>query len=143
MGKHKYSNEKITVEWDSEVCIHSAVCVNNLSSVFDLKKKPWVNVDGASVEDITALIDSCPSKALSYKFANQSATESKERKMDLEQVKVTISENGPYLVKGNFSVEDAQGNKVETKETVALCRCGASTNKPFCDGSHRKAEFQG
>lgn len=66
MGKHTYENEKISVGWDKETCIHSGVCVKNLNTVFDINKKPWVNVDGDSVENITKLIDSCPSKALSY-----------------------------------------------------------------------------
>ena len=144
MGKQKYSNDKITVEWDSEVCIHSAVCINNLSSVFNLKEKPWVNVDGASVDEITKLIDSCPSKALSYSLKNQPQADNKmEEVTSTEQVKIDIAENGPYLVNGNFLVVDSNGNEIETKKTVALCRCGASTNKPFCDGSHRKMEFQG
>ena len=143
MGKHKYSNNKITVHWDSEVCIHSTVCIKNLGKVFDINKKPWVNVDGAKQEEITKLIDTCPSGALSYELANKLNAENKETIMDSEKVKVTITENGPYLVKGDYTVEDALGNKIETKEMTAFCRCGASANKPFCDGSHKKVEFQG
>ena len=145
MGKHKYANDEITVHWDSEVCIHSAVCVKNLGNVFDTDKRPWVNVEGATANEITKLIDTCPSKALSYELPNQSYSQSsnENENMDSEKAKVTISANGPYLVKGNFTVEDAQGNTVETKEMAALCRCGASSNKPFCDGTHKKVDFQG
>ena len=75
MGKHSYSNDEITVEWDSETCIHSAVCVNNLGGVFNLQKKPWVNVDGDTKEAIMELIDTCPSRALSYKLANSKEQE--------------------------------------------------------------------
>ena len=142
MGKHKYSSENITVHWDSGVCIHSEVCIKNLGKVFDVNKKPWVNVEGAGTEEITNLIHTCPSGALSYELSNKSHTQKKEI-MDSEKVKVTIAENGPYLVKGEFTVEDAQGNPVETKEMAALCRCGASSNKPFCDGTHKKIEFEG
>lgn len=143
MGKHKYANDKITVFWDADVCIHSAVCVNNLGKVFDTKKKPWINVEGASAEEIAKVIHKCPSGALSYQLANQSKDQNKGTTMDSELVKVIISENGPYLIKGNFIVEDGAGNKVDTKQTVAFCRCGASSNKPFCDGTHKKVEFKG
>jgi CDGSH-type Zn-finger protein len=60
-----------------------------------------------------------------------------------EQTKITAYDNGPYLVTGMVSITDADGNQYEkAQETVALCRCGASTNKPFCDGTHSKAGFE-
>ncbi|MGB3633829.1 MAG: CDGSH iron-sulfur domain-containing protein [Rubrobacteraceae bacterium] len=60
-----------------------------------------------------------------------------------EQTKITAYDNGPYLVSGSVSITDSEGNQYEkAQETVALCRCGASTNKPFCDGTHSKAGFE-
>jgi len=60
-----------------------------------------------------------------------------------EQVKISTYENGPYLVQGPVLIQDADGNEFPVKkQTVALCRCGASTNKPFCDGTHTKIGFQ-
>jgi CDGSH-type Zn-finger protein len=57
---------------------------------------------------------------------------------------IQASKNGPFLVKGPLQLTDAEGNAVPTKgETVALCRCGQSTTKPFCDGTHKKIGFQG
>lgn len=140
MGKHTYSNDQITVGWDSETCFHSKVCVNNLASVFNLQKKPWINVDGDSKEAIMKLIDTCPSGALSYKLANQHSIMNQESK---PEVSITIASSGPYLIKGNVEVLDAEGNLIETRENFALCRCGNSSNKPFCDGSHKKIDFQG
>ena len=55
---------------------------------------------------------------------------------------IEINENGPLKVSGEFEVKDANGNLVETKKTAYLCRCGASTKKPFCDGAHSKIGFQ-
>ncbi len=55
---------------------------------------------------------------------------------------IQVLPKGPYLVAGRFTVQDASGNKIETTEKVALCRCGASTNKPFCDGTHSKVGFE-
>lgn len=57
-------------------------------------------------------------------------------------VTITIRENGPYLVDGEFRLVDAQGNEVPIKKR-ALCRCGGSTTKPFCDGTHSRIGFQG
>ncbi len=57
-------------------------------------------------------------------------------------VKITIRNNGPYVVEGDFTLVDAEGNEVPLTKR-ALCRCGGSTMKPFCDGTHSKIGFQG
>ena len=60
-----------------------------------------------------------------------------------EQTKITALDNGPYLVKGPVLVVDAGGNRFPAvRETIALCRCGASTKKPFCDGTHSRVGFR-
>lgn len=60
----------------------------------------------------------------------------------MAEVLITTRDNGPYLVRGPVKIIDAQGGEyVITKETVALCRCGGSTTKPFCDGTHSKIGF--
>lgn len=57
-------------------------------------------------------------------------------------VTITSLENGPYLVKGPVTVRDADGGEYRSaRETIALCRCGGSSNKPFCDGTHSKIGF--
>jgi len=59
------------------------------------------------------------------------------------EVNITVRENGPYLVKGPINLMDAQGNEFRVeRETIALCRCGGSTTKPFCDGTHSRIGFQ-
>jgi CDGSH-type Zn-finger protein len=59
-------------------------------------------------------------------------------------VKISIRPNGPYLVEGEVELMDVNGNKIDTtgKPRIALCRCGASVTKPFCDGTHSKIGFQ-
>ena len=64
--KRTYSNDKITVLWDSDKCIKSGMCDGQLPQVFDVNKRPWVNLDAADVEEIKLVIDTCPSGALSY-----------------------------------------------------------------------------
>jgi CDGSH-type Zn-finger protein len=61
----------------------------------------------------------------------------------IEMVKVVMAKNGPILVNGPIQLEDANGKTIETDENCALCRCGASKNKPFCDGSHHGIGFEG
>ena len=61
----------------------------------------------------------------------------------MADVTITPRANGPYMIQGNFEVVDAQGNKYSIDdEFIALCRCGHSENKPFCDGAHRPAGFE-
>ena len=58
-----------------------------------------------------------------------------------EKTSIQILQNGPIIVSGDFELTGAPGAKVESGEKVALCRCGASQTKPFCDGAHKKIGF--
>jgi CDGSH-type Zn-finger protein len=60
----------------------------------------------------------------------------------MPDVKITVRKNGPYVVSGPVELKDADGNSYPVKDVMALCRCGASTTKPFCDGTHSKIGFQ-
>ena len=134
----KYSNGELTVVWKPQKCIHSRVCVKTLPMVYDPEAKPWINVENASTEELKEQIIKCPSGALSY-FMN---AEDNQEEETLE-TKIEILENGPLLVYGTLKVTDKDGN-IETKnKTTAFCRCGESNNKPYCDGSHIKADFRG
>jgi CDGSH-type Zn-finger protein len=63
--------------------------------------------------------------------------------MSEHKVEIKFAKNGPILVKGECEMVDAEGKKIATKESFALCRCGGSKNKPFCDGTHKTNGFQG
>lgn len=60
----------------------------------------------------------------------------------MADVNIQVLRNGPYIVTGSAGLTDANGQKIEAGEKFALCRCGASTKKPFCDGTHSKIGFQ-
>ena len=134
---HSYINDEITVSWDADTCFHSEVCTKNLSSVFNLKQKPWVNVNGATKEEIIKLIKTCPSGALSYNLS------SPEEKDITPSVSIRIVPDGPMLVNGAFEFTDKDGNVSQVEKNTAFCRCGGSENKPFCDGTHKKIGFKG
>ncbi len=60
----------------------------------------------------------------------------------MADVTIDIMKNGPFIVNGAVELKDADGNAYPAKQRIALCRCGASTTKPFCDGTHSKIGFQ-
>jgi len=148
-----YTNGEITVFWKPDVCIHATTCFMKLRKVFDPAKRPWVNMDGAPSDDIIRIVDECPTDALTWKFNNELSEEEVEKSLTKpigeEKVptppsaEVTIIENGPAIIKGNFKVADGMGNKIETAKQIAICRCGGSKNLPFCDGSHLVNGFKG
>ncbi|MBD3748046.1 MAG: (4Fe-4S)-binding protein [Sphingobacteriales bacterium] len=132
----RYSNQNITVIWKPKMCIHSQKCFHGLANVFDPTKKPWVNIAGASSQKIIEQVNQCPSGALSWEYVNQSKN----------QTVATLTEvhalpNGPLMVFGDLHVKDAQGKEIVKQKSTAFCRCGYSSNKPFCDGSHKTANF--
>jgi uncharacterized Fe-S cluster protein YjdI len=134
----KYTNGDITIVWQPEVCIHSKLCWTELMAVFNPRNRPWINMDGADTERIKQQVDRCPSGALSYFLhdATQHAPSVAAESL------VEVSKNGPLLVYGNIVVKDAHGNESRKNKVTAFCRCGASENKPFCDGTHLKIDFQ-
>ncbi|MBU6340305.1 MAG: (4Fe-4S)-binding protein [Bacteroidetes bacterium] len=136
----KYHNNDITVIWKPDACIHSTLCWKNLQAVFDPRKKPWINLDAAETEKIIAQIEKCPSGALSW--VKNEAGESAVEHVDIETIVETIP-NGPLMVYGNIAVKDAAGNETHKNKVTAFCRCGASGNKPYCDGTHQKIGFEG
>ena len=137
--KKKYSNEEVTVVWQPSKCIHSAICFRGLPQVFDPRKRPWVTTENGQTEEIIRQIKACPSAALTYFMNDEGNQESTE---SINTV-VEVLENGPLLVYGNLKVKDKMGHESLKSQTTAFCRCGASQNKPYCDGSHVKVAFVG
>jgi CDGSH-type Zn-finger protein len=60
----------------------------------------------------------------------------------MQDVRIKVRENGPYLITGSVTLTDADGREYATGENIVLCRCGHSATKPFCDGTHRERGFQ-
>jgi uncharacterized Fe-S cluster protein YjdI len=142
MEKNNYTNGEVTVVWQPKMCIHSAKCwrgENSLPEVFNPGEKPWIKPEGASTERIIQQVKTCPSGALSYFMNNEIQ---KSESLSIETIAETIP-NGPLLVYGNIIVKDPQGNQTQKNKVTSFCRCGASANKPYCDGSHLKINFEG
>ena len=132
----EYSNDDITIVWKAKSCIHAAECVKRLPEVYDPKGKPWIKIENADTDSLKKQVEACPSGALTY-YMNQ-----KENiPISSPKVSIKVSPNGPLIIKGEMRVEKKDGS-IEERESAALCRCGASGNKPFCDGSHNKMGFK-
>ncbi len=144
MGKEtlKYTNNEVTVVWKPKTCIHATICWKGLIEVFNPRERPWVKMDGATTEKIIEQVRQCPSGALSY-YLNAEVAADKIVAEAAQIMKVEVTPNGPYLIKTECLIVHADGKEETKTGTVALCRCGASANKPYCDGSHRKVEFKG
>ncbi|MEI6900729.1 MAG: (4Fe-4S)-binding protein [Bacteroidota bacterium] len=135
----EYSNGEITVFWRSELCIHSANCLLTLPRVFSNRRKPWINLAGAESKEIMKAVDTCPSRALTYLKSNTFRIQKprKTKKQTPKFARIQIMKDGPALVTGNFIVRDGAKKKIKLdSEVAALCRCGHSEKKPFCDGTH-------
>lgn len=130
----RYSKDDITVVWKPKVCIHSKLCWQGLREVFDPLKRPWVNMDGASAEAIIEQVSKCPSGALSI----EKNGEKMEKPSEAPAMKIQITGGGPLIIKESCILVHEDGREEIKSGTTALCRCGASSNKPFCDGSHNK-----
>ena len=151
-GKREYTNGEITVFWNPDTCIHATICFMKLRKVFDPTKRPWVNMQGATSAEISSICDQCPTDALTWKWNRDLTTE--EQKVLVEQpegeetvpvpapvTEIILIDNGPALVKGKFRLKKMSGEIIETAEQISICRCGASHNKPYCDGSHHMLEI--
>lgn len=133
----KYENGEVRVKWDMNRCIHAEECVNGLPDVFDPGRKPWIEPDNASLEDLKEVIVKCPSGALHYELKD-----SDQEEQPPKQNVITIEENGPVYIHGNIVIRDMDDNVVLKDTRVAMCRCGASGNKPLCDNSHKDIGFE-
>jgi CDGSH-type Zn-finger protein/uncharacterized Fe-S cluster protein YjdI len=125
-GKH------VLLRFEGKRCIHSRQCVLGAPGVFKANVKgPWLDPDATAVEDLVAIAHSCPSGAITYDRLDGGRSES----APLVNV-ARIRENGPVAIHAQLTIE-GRGTMLR----ATLCRCGASKNKPFCDGSHVAAGF--
>lgn len=138
----KYTNGEVTIVWKPAVCVHSTICwkaATGLPEVFNPMIKPWIKPEASTTEMMIEQIKKCPSGALSFYMNDEAA---KNPEISAESI-VEVSANGPLLVYGNITVKDSEGKETHKNKVTAFCRCGASSNKPYCDGTHQKIGFKG
>ncbi len=130
--RQDYEGEKVAIHDNRGVCAHAGSCTDGLPSVFRLKQEPWIDPQGAPAQDVIETIRKCPSGALSYTV---DGVEHRDRG-EGDPGAIFVSQNGPYVVTGGPELLDTPLGEGASTEHFTLCRCGASKNKPFCDGSH-------
>jgi CDGSH-type Zn-finger protein len=134
--REDYRGKAITIHDNRGTCAHIGHCTDGLPAVFRLRVEPWIDPTGASRDEIVATIRRCPSGALSYSL---DGVEHRDQPRDPA---VYVSKNGPYFVTGAVELLDSARGEGASTEHFALCRCGGSKNKPFCDGTHWYNEFK-
>jgi CDGSH-type Zn-finger protein len=125
-----FSGKDVTIFDNRAICAHAGFCTDGLKSVFRMHAEPWIDPDGAALAEVIATIEKCPSGALSY------AKNGVEAQPPRREPMVTVTSDGPYAVTGGIELAGVPFGEGASKEHYTLCRCGASKNKPFCDGTH-------
>jgi len=132
-----YEGEEVTVTFDPIRCMHSEECGHALPAVFDPSRKRWIRPDAASADEVVAAVAKCPSGALRVRRRGDAVASISPG----EEMAITVSRDGPLLVRGRLRIVNAAGEAIATADAAALCRCGATGNPPFCDGSQTRIGF--
>jgi len=133
----RYESDGIVVMYEAGRCIHTRECVHGLPAGFNPDRKPWVDAGAASAAEVARVIERCPTGALQYERKDGGPLEAPPAKNT-----VRVGVDGPLYLHGKVRVNAADGQPVTRETRVALCRCGQSALKPFCDGSHVKSGFK-
>ncbi|MFO1415571.1 MAG: CDGSH iron-sulfur domain-containing protein [Burkholderiales bacterium] len=128
---HRYTSAAATVVWDSARCIHAAECVRGLPEVFAPDAKPWIRPEAADLQSLAEAVNRCPSGAL--RLEQEGAVPVPPLNTCL------VMADGPNIVRGDLTLQLGDAGIRDTR--VALCRCGQSRNKPYCDNSHKQSGF--
>jgi len=133
----KYPGEKLDVLWNGRLCIHIGECGRAKGELFTTGRKPWCQPDLASNEEVEDVIKRCPTGALTYQYKDGSGAEEADPDNTIH-----VTYNGPLYLRGNLAIDGAQSGTNGLAFRAALCRCGQSKNKPYCDNSHEEASFK-
>jgi CDGSH-type Zn-finger protein/uncharacterized Fe-S cluster protein YjdI len=134
--RHVFESPAITVTWIRQRCIHVAECVRGLPAVFKPGNVPWIEPAQAVADLVAEVVRRCPTGALHYERHDGGAAEL------VPEVNVVVPDpDGPFYLSGYVEVVAQDGAPVVRDTRIALCRCGETKNRPFCDGSHWDAGF--
>jgi CDGSH-type Zn-finger protein/uncharacterized Fe-S cluster protein YjdI len=130
-----FAGREIDVRFDGRLCIHVGECGYSSGELFVADRQPWCAPDLVSKEEVREIVERCPSGALSY-TDKAGAPESPP-----PENSVMVVNDGPLYLTGDLDIEGAGEDMPGVRFRAALCRCGASKNKPFCDNSHIEVGF--
>jgi CDGSH-type Zn-finger protein/uncharacterized Fe-S cluster protein YjdI len=136
-NRSEYPGESVVVKWEGDLCIHIGECGRAKGDLFIGGRDPWCDPNLSSDDEVEEICERCPTGALSAQFADGSHVET----ADAENT-VHVAYNGPLFVRGDLAIDGAPQDVPGLNYRAALCRCGASKNKPYCDNSHESIGFQ-
>jgi CDGSH-type Zn-finger protein/uncharacterized Fe-S cluster protein YjdI len=134
---YKFDGQQLDVLWDGRLCIHVGECTRAKGELFLSGRKPWGQPDLGKAEYVTQVCDRCPTGALTYERKDGGPVAATP-----EANAVTVANNGPLYFEGNLQIDGAADDMPGVRHRAALCRCGDSKNKPFCDNSHEQVDFR-
>ena len=138
--RQSYEGKNITIHDNRSICAHAGHCTEGLAAVFKYGSEPWIDASSAAAEAIIETIRRCPSGALSYTLEGiQGEEQSPEQP---QEPSITVTQDGPYAVEGAAHLVEQSWAQGASIQHFTLCRCGASKNKPFCDGTHGSIGFK-
>ena len=127
-----FEGERITVTDDRQLCIHASFCIHREDNVWDLLERS--ESTGARFK-LMQMVERCPSGRLGYEVGTGPV------EPDLPEA-IAVTKNGPYWLTGGIPIRLSDGRMLETRNRVTLCRCGKSSMKPLCDGTHKAIRFR-
>lgn len=132
--RRQYRGQDVVMTDDKGLCVHAGFCVRESAKAWDLVYSAETPEDH---EMLAHMVRSCPSGRLEYALPPDETPVEEE----LPQ-QIGVMDDGPLYVQGGIPVESGDGETYEVRNRLTLCRCGASANKPFCDGAHADAGFR-
>jgi CDGSH-type Zn-finger protein/uncharacterized Fe-S cluster protein YjdI len=135
--QYTYPGSAIDVVWDGSLCIHVGECTRARGAIFESGRNPWGDPDRADADTVAAVVERCPSGALSYTRSDGGPAEATP-----DANTIHVANNGPLYARGELVIDGAPQDAPGLRTRAALCRCGRSANKPFCDNSHERDEFR-
>jgi len=129
-----YTAPGVTVSYDAARCIHARACVQGLPQVFDVSARPWIQPQHAPALEVQAVVHRCPSGAL-HVLLDGAAPEQPD-----VPTRITPYPDGPLGIRGDLRIVTPAGEVQDVRAT--LCRCGQSSNKPYCDGTHTRVGWK-
>jgi CDGSH-type Zn-finger protein/uncharacterized Fe-S cluster protein YjdI len=132
-----YQNDVIEVTWEPRLCVHFGMCIQGSRRAFDPRRRPWVDINAEPAERLAAIIGQCPTGALHAHWRTGAPAETPP-----DPAIIVPLQDGPLILHGRVQVLARNGDVIRDDTRVALCRCGHSQNKPFCDDSHYRVGFR-
>lgn len=134
---YRFDGKRVEVAWDGRLCIHVQECTRAKGKLFESGRDPWGQPDLGEPDYVGEVVRRCPTGALTYR-----RKDGDEGERAPEVNTVVISNNGPLYVEGDLAIDGARDDMPGVRHRAALCRCGASKNKPFCDNTHESEGFR-